>query len=88
MKQIVGGAFVAATVGWLLYTGFADSPCERVSRSAAPVRAAFDVVRWVSRNFVSQSARLEQIEWSIEADEVTQRFSGRLLYGPALSCGE
>lgn len=88
MKQMMGGAITVAAVGWLLYTGFADSQCERVYRSAAPIRATFDVVRWVSHNFISQQARLEQIEWSMDADAGAQKVVGQLLYGPHLTCGE
>jgi hypothetical protein len=49
MKQMMGGAITVAAVGWLLYTGFADSQCERVYRSAAPVRATFRSKRALSR---------------------------------------
>ncbi|AQH06030.1 hypothetical protein A9R05_44615 (plasmid) [Burkholderia sp. KK1] len=85
MKDMMGKAAIVATVGWLVWTGFANTPCERVYRSAAPVRASFDVLRWVSKNFISSEAKLDQIEWSIEADAVTQRYTGQLLYGSSFS---
>ncbi|ABO59634.1 hypothetical protein BSFA1_82110 (plasmid) [Burkholderia sp. SFA1] len=86
MKQIFGGAFVVVFVGWLLYAAFAEQPCERIYRGAAPVRIAFDAVRWGGHNFLTQDSRLRLISWSISADGVTQKFLGRLFYGPSLDC--
>ncbi|WP_432263223.1 hypothetical protein [Cupriavidus sp. TMH.W2] len=88
MKQMFGGAFVAVLFGWLLFASFANEPCERIYRGAAPVRIAFDGVRWAGQNFLSQNSRLKLISWSISADGATQQFLGRLFYGPTHSCGK
>ncbi|AZG12176.1 hypothetical protein SGO26_29050 (plasmid) [Cupriavidus metallidurans] len=88
MKQMFGGAFAAMVVGWVVYSAIAPEPCERVYRSAGPVRIAFDAVRWGGQNFLSQDSRLRLISWSITADNTTQRFLGRLFYGPTLDCGK
>ncbi|WP_425953160.1 hypothetical protein [Ralstonia pseudosolanacearum] len=86
MKQMFGGAFAVIVFGWLLYSALGSEPCERMYRSAAPVRIAFDGVRWGTRNFLSQESRLKLIYWSITADDKTQKFLSRAFYGPTLSC--
>lgn len=88
MKQMLGSALAVTAVGWMLYSAIAPEPCERVYRSAGPVRVAFDVVRWGGQNFLSQDSRLALIGWSITADNATQRLLGRLFYGPTFNCGK
>lgn len=81
MKNIVNGAIAFGVIGWLGYTLAAPQPCERIARSAAPVRGALTIVRMVSQNWISQEARIDLISDSIWIDEQLQKAVGTTFYG-------
>jgi len=78
---------VVAIAGWLFWTLSNPEPCERVRRGVAPVRMAFDMVRWTGENWLDSADRIKMVMWSIEADVSTQGFVKHHFYGDQLQCG-
>lgn len=88
MKSMLGTIFVATTVFYLLYTLVATEPCERVYRSASPVRVAMQVFRLGVEHWASKSQQSDFFIWSLKADIATQEFLAHQFYGENLTCGK
>ena len=83
-----GTIFVATTVFYLLYTLSATEPCERVYRSASPVRVTMALFRMGVEHWASASQKSDFLIWSLKADIATQEFLAHQFYGEALVCGK
>lgn len=88
MKSIFGTVFVVAAVFYLLYTLSATEPCERVYRSASPVRLVMLAFRSGVENWANPSQRSDFLIWSFKADIATQEFLAHQFYGEGLVCGK
>lgn len=86
MKGAMTTVGVVAVAGWMFWTLSNADPCERVRRGAAPVRIAFDVIRWAGEHWLDAQDRIKLLVWSIEADGAVQNFVGHQFYGDKLQC--
>lgn len=88
MKSMFGTVFVVTFIFYLLYTLAATEPCERVYRSASPIRVVLLLFRSGVDNWASPTQRSDFLLWSLKADIATQRFLAHQFYGPELVCGK
>ena len=88
VKSIFSMLFVASAIIYLLYTLSATEPCERVYRSASPVRMVMQAFRLGVENWANISQQSEFFIWSLKADIATQEFLAHQFYGEALVCGK
>lgn len=88
MKSIFGTVFLATAIIYLLYTLSATESCERVYRSASPVRVTLQVFRLGVENWANANQRSDFLIWSLKADIATQEFLAHQFYGEALVCGK
>jgi hypothetical protein len=88
VKSMFGTVFVATAIFYLLYTLSATEPCERVSRSASPVRVVMQVFRLGVENWADKSQQSDFFIWSLQADMAAQKFLAHQFYGETLVCGK
>ena len=88
VKSMFGMAFMVTAIFYLLYTLSATEPCERVYRSASPVRVVMQVFRLGVENWANRSQQSDFFIWSLKADIATQEFLAHQFYGEALVCGK
>ena len=86
MKSMFGTVFVATVIFYLLYTLAATEPCERVYRSASPIRVVIQLFRLGVDNWASPSQRSDFLLWSLKADIAMQDFLAHQFYGAELVC--
>lgn len=89
-KALFSTVGLALIVGWGGYTISSPDMCERVNRSAAPVRGSFNLARDLGRNWLDVDSRLTLIGWSISANNSTKSIIGHTFYGDKydLQCGK
>lgn len=80
-KAIFSTVGVALLLGWGGYTISTPDMCERVDRSAAPIRGSLNVVRDLGRNWLDADSRLTLIGWSIKANDGVKSIVGHTFYG-------
>lgn len=88
MKSIFGTAFIAATIFYFLYTLAATEPCERIYRSASPIRITMQFFRSGVENWAKDDQKSDFLIWSLKADIETQKFLAHQFYGESLICGK
>lgn len=59
---------------WYSYASFGDTKCEKVERTAAPVRVVLDGLSWVIKPWVSDDTKFTIMKWEIMADRHIREF--------------
>jgi len=88
VKSIFGTIFLATAIFYLLYTLAATESCERVYRSASPVRVVMLAFRLGVDNWANDNQKSDLHIWSLQADIAAQKFLAHQFYGETLICGK
>ncbi len=65
---------------WYAYATFGDTKCEKIERTANPIRVVLDGFSWIIKPWVSDDAKFTMMKWEIMADRYIREFIAQQAY--------